>query len=85
MSGRTRHGNAWLNRTLVEIAHVCAQTKDTYLGLGAQYRRLTAHRGKKRALIAVGHSVLVMIYHILTKREPYHELGAQYFDDRERE
>jgi len=83
LSGRTRTGNAWLRRTLVEIAHVAAKTKDTYLA--AQYRRIAARRGKKRALIAVGHSVLVMIYHILTKRVPYHELGAQYFDERERD
>jgi transposase len=83
LSGKTRKGNAWLRRTLVEIAHVAAKTKDTYLA--AQYRRIAARRGKKRALIAVGHTALVMIYHILTKRVPYHELGAQYFDERERE
>jgi transposase len=50
----------------------------------AQYHRIAARRGKKRALIAVGHSVLVIIYHLLTTREPYHDLGAQYFDERER-
>lgn len=83
LSGKTRKGNAWLRRTLVEIAHVAAKTQDTYLA--AQYRRIAARRGKKRALIAVGHTALVMIYHILTKRVPYHELGAQYFDERERE
>jgi len=71
---------------VVEIAHVAATTKDTYLA--AQYRRIAARRGTNRALIAVGHSVLVMISHILTKRVPYHELGAQYlayFDERERD
>jgi transposase len=83
LSGKTRKGNAWLRRTLVEIAHVAAKTKETYLA--AQYRRIAARRGKKRALIAVGHSVLVMIYHILTKRTPYRELGGTYFDARERD
>jgi transposase len=82
LSGKTRKGNAWLRRTLVEVAHVAAKTRDTYLA--AQYRRIAARQGKKRALIAVGHSVLVMIYHILTKRTPYQELGATYFDERER-
>jgi transposase len=82
LSGKTRKGNAWLRRTLVEVAHVAAKTRDTYLA--AQYRRIAARRGKKRALIALGHSVLVMIYHILTKRTPYQELGGTYFDERER-
>jgi transposase len=83
LSGKTRKGNAWLRRTLVEVAHVAAKTKDTYLA--AQYRRIAARRGKKRALIAVGHSVLVMVYHILTKRTPYQELGGTYFDARDRD
>jgi transposase len=82
LSGKTRKGNAWLRRTLVEVAHVAAKTKETYLA--AQYRRMAARRGKKRALIAVGHSVLVMISHILTKRTPYQELGGSYFAARER-
>jgi transposase len=83
LSGQTRKGNAWLRRTLVEVAHVAAKTKETYWA--AHYRRLAARRGKKRALIAVGHSVLVMMYHILTKRPPYQELGGTYFDARERD
>jgi Transposase IS116/IS110/IS902 family len=82
-SGKTRKGHAWLRRTLVEIAHVAAKTKETYLA--AQYRRIAARRGKKRALLAVGHRVLVMIYHILTKRTPYRELGGTSFDARERD
>jgi len=82
-SGKTRKGHAWLRRTLVEIAPVAAKTKETYLA--AQYRRIAARRGKQRALIAVGHSVLVMIYHILTKRTPYRELGGTSFDAREQD
>ena len=57
--------------------------KGTYLA--AQYRRIAARRGKGRAVVAVGHSVLVAIYHMLTRKEPYRELGAQYFDGHERE
>ncbi len=83
LSGKTRKGNVWLRQVLIEIAHVASKTKDTYLA--AQYRRIAARRGKKRALVALGHTILVMIYHILTRREPYHELGVAYFDQLERQ
>jgi transposase len=83
LSGRTRKGDRWLRQVLVEVAHVAAKTKDTYLA--AQYRRIAARRGKKRALIAVGHSILVIVYHILTRREPYRDLGPAYFDELERQ
>jgi transposase len=83
LSGRTRRGNAWLRRTLAEVANVVSRTKGTYLA--AQFRRIAARRGKGRAVVAVGHSVLVAIYHMLTTHEPYRDLGADYFDDRQRE
>ncbi len=83
LSGKTRKGNVWLRQVLIEIAHVASKTKDTYLA--AHYRRIAARRGKKRALIALGHTILVMIYYILTRREPYQELGATYFDERDRQ
>jgi len=83
LSGKTRKGNVWLRQVLIEIAHVASRTKDTYLA--AQYRRIAARRGKKRALVALGHTILVMIYHILTRRQPYHELGVAYFDQLERQ
>jgi transposase len=83
LSGKTRKGNVWLRQVLIEIAHVASKTKDTYLA--AQYRRIAARRGKKRALVALGHTILVIIYHILKERKPYHELGGSYFDERERE
>ncbi len=63
---------------LVEIAHVAAKTKETYLA--AQYRRITSRRGKKRALVALGHTVLVIAYQILTRKQPYQDLGGTYFD-----
>jgi transposase len=83
LSGKTRKGNVWLRQVLIEIAHVASKTKATYVA--AHYRRIAARRGKKRALVALGHTILVMIYHILTRREPYHELGVAYFDQMERQ
>ncbi len=82
-SGRTRKGSRWLRTALVEAAHGAAHTKDKYLS--AQYRRLAARRGKKKALVAVGHSILVIMYHMLTRKEPYHDLGANYLDERDRQ
>lgn len=84
LSGKTRKGNPWLRQVLIEVAHAASKTKDTYLS--AQYRRLATRRGKQRALVALGHSILVMVYHILSRRRPYRELGPLYFDmlDRQR-
>jgi transposase len=69
-----------LRRTLVEAARGAALTKNTYLS--SQYRRLAARRGANRASAAVGHSILVIAYHVLRKKIPYQELGADYFDRR---
>jgi transposase len=81
--GRTRHGNPWLRRTLAEVANVASRMKGT--SLAAQFRRSAARRGKGRAVIAVGHSVLVASYYMLTRHEPYHEVGAQYCDEHQRD
>ena len=81
-SGATGPGNPWLRSTLVEMAHGTTRSR-TYLG--AQYHRLAARRGKKRAAIAVAHSILVVAYHVLRDGTTYHELGRNYFDERERE
>jgi transposase len=82
-SGRTRKGSPWLRTALVEAAQAAARTKDTYLA--AHYRRLAAHRGAKRAAVAVAHSLLVIVYVLLTReQEAYHDLGGQYFDERDR-
>ena len=83
LSGKTRHGNKMLCSALVQAAHAAARSKDTYFG--AQYRRLSGRRGKNRALIAVAHSILVVAYHLIQRREPYKELGADYFDRRKPE
>jgi transposase len=83
-SGRTRKGNVWLRTTLVQVAWAASHTKHTYLS--AQYRRLASRRGKKRALMAVGHTILVIIYHLLKEGKTHQELGGDYFDrvDKER-
>jgi transposase len=77
-SGRTTKGDQWLRATLVQVAWAASHTKGTYLS--SQYRRLVGRRGKKRALVALGHSILVIIYHLLKRQTTYRELGADYFD-----
>jgi transposase len=74
----TRKGNQALRQGLIQAAHAAAHTKDTYLA--AQYRRLAARRGKKRAIVAVAHSILVIAHCLLSRHEPYRELGGDYFD-----
>jgi transposase len=76
MSGRTRKGNRYAKTILVQAGHAAGKTK-TYLG--AQYRRLAKGRGVKRAAVAVGHSILVIYYHMLTTSQPYEEKGEDYF------
>ncbi len=82
-SGRTRKGNRSLRSGLVQAAWSASKTKNTYLS--AQYRRLASRRGKKRALVAVAHSILVIAYHVLKERRPYQDLGANYFDELKKE
>jgi transposase len=77
-SGRTTKGNRWLRATLVQVAWAASHTKNTYLA--AQYHRLAGRRGKKRALVALGHTLLVIIYHVLRDQTSYRELGPDYFD-----
>ncbi len=64
-------------------ANAAARGKNTYLA--AEYSRLAARRGKKKAIVAVAHSILVIVYHLLSRQEPYHDLGGNYFDERKRE
>jgi transposase len=82
-SGRIGGGNPWLRAVLVEAAWAAARTKNTYLA--AQYRRLAARRGSKRALIALAHTILVIVYHLLRDGTIYQELGGNYFDEHERQ
>ncbi len=80
--GKTRKGSPWLRALLVQAAHAAARTRGTYLA--AQYRRLTARRGKAKAAVAVGHTILVIIYHLLRRGTDYQDLGPQCFDERDR-
>ena len=82
-SGRIRPGNQALRTALVQGAWAASHTKQTYLA--AQYYRLLGRRGKKRALVAVAHSILVIAYHMLQRHEPFQELGGTYFDERKKE
>jgi transposase len=77
-SGKTRKGNRVLRTILVQAAHAAARTRSTYLS--AQYRRLATRRGKKRAILAVAHSLLVMAYFMIQRQESYREAGADFFD-----
>jgi transposase len=77
-SGKTRTGQPWLRSALVEAAWAASRSQDTYLG--AQFQRLRARRGEKRAAIAVAHSILTIVYHLLASPEAvYHDLGGDYF------
>lgn len=66
---------------LAEVVWVLSHLKDN--SLSAQYHRLARRLGKKKAVVAVSHSLLVIIYHILSTKQPYHDLGADYFEQRE--
>jgi transposase len=79
-SGRARHGNSWLQRHLAVAAMAAARTKDSYFA--SQYARLVRTRGKPKARKAVGHSMLVAIWHMLEAGVPYQELGADWFEQR---
>jgi transposase len=82
-SGRTRKGNSALSTIMVQAAWSAARTKGTFLK--ARYHRLVPRRGKKRAIVAIAHSMLVSAWHMLTYRQPYKELGGDYFDQRKKE
>jgi transposase len=81
--GATRKGSPWLRACLVQAAHAAARTKGTYLA--AQYRRLAARRGRAKAAIAVAHSILIIVYHVLMEGTVYRDLGGNYFDERDRQ
>lgn len=83
-SGKTRKGNRWLRATLIECARGAIRAQDSYLA--AQYHRLARRRGDKKAIVALGHSILVAAWHILRHGVPYRDLGCDYFDrlDRDR-
>jgi transposase len=76
-SGRTNNGNLWLGDILTQCAWAAARSRDTYLS--AQFWRLARRIGKKKAAVAVGHSILVICWHLLTNDADYDDLGGDYF------
>ena len=78
LSSKTTPGNPYLRAVLAEVVWAIAHTKNNYLS--TQFHRLARRLGKKRAVVAVSHSVLVIIYHVLRTKQPYTDLGADYFE-----
>src|SRR5579871_4398995 len=78
LSGSTTAGNPYLKAVLAEVAWAISRTKDNYLS--AQYHRLARRIGHKKAIVALSHSVLTIIYHLLRTKQAYTDLGADYFD-----
>jgi len=77
-SGRIPKGDRWLRRRLVLAAQAAGHAKDSFLA--SRFRRLAARRGRKRACVAVAHSILRIVYHVLKEGCPYQDLGGNYFD-----
>lgn len=77
-SGKTRKGNKLLRTTLITCAHSAVNNKNSYFY--AQFRRISAHRGSKRAYVAAAHSMLIAVYHILKYGVEYKDLGAGYYN-----
>jgi transposase len=78
LSGATTSGNPYLRAVLGEVAWAIARTKDNYLS--AFYHRVARRRGKQKAIMALAHKVLVILYHVLREKKSYTDLGADYFD-----
>ena len=77
-SGKTRKGDRWLRRYLIEAAWAATRKKGSYLS--ALYHRLVVRRGKKKAIVAIAHRLLVIIYHMLKDQASYRELGSDHFN-----
>ncbi|WP_329224003.1 transposase [Streptomyces sp. NBC_01485] len=82
-STRVRTGNPYLKGALGMAAFGAARAKDSFLQ--ARYKRLTARRGPIKALVAVEHSIITAVWHMLHDNVPYHELGGSYFTQRDPE
>ena len=77
------HGDKWLKAMIIQCAWAATRTKGTYLR--SKYDSLAGRRGKKRALVAVGHKIIIASYFILKNKEAYKELGGDFLDKRNRE
>lgn len=83
LPGRVPSGDRPVRKILIQAAHAAAMSKDTYLA--GLYHRIAARRGKRRAIIAVAHSIVVSVYYMLTRKEEYRELGYGYQEERRRD
>ena len=79
LSTKTGKGNRWLRQALIEAAHGAARSKHTYLG--AYYQRLKKRLGSKKAIVALAHRILIIIYHVLKHQQTYHELGPGHAEE----
>lgn len=82
-TGKTQKGNSLLRTTLINCAHSAVKNKTSYFY--AQFKRISAHRGNKRAYVAVAHSMLIAIYHILKDGVAFKDLGSEYYNQFNRE
>jgi len=80
LSTKTGKGNRWLRQALIEAANAAARSKGTFLG--AYYQRLRKRMGHKKAIVALAHRILVIIYHLLKEQQPYRELGPDHIDQK---
>lgn len=83
LSGKTRKGSQWLRTALVEAAHAASHCKECYLS--NHYHNIAFRRGKKRAAVALGHTLLIIIYHVIADEKGYEELGEDYLDQVDRQ
>lgn len=83
LSGKTTKGNRWLRTALIEAAQGAASSKHTFLG--AYYRRLSQRIGKRKAIVALAHRILIIIYRVLKEGQEFEEKGEQYASEKERE
>ncbi len=82
-SGKTGKGDVWLRTALTEAAQAASHTKDTYLA--SQYQHIAARRGKKKAIVAVAHSILRIVWHLLDHDCEYVDLGSRFLEERDRQ
>jgi transposase len=80
LSTKTGKGNRWLRQALIEVANAAARSKGTFLG--AYYQRLRKRMGHKKAIVALAHRILIIIYHLLKEQQSYRELGPEHVDEK---
>jgi transposase len=80
LSNKTGKGNGWLRQALIEAANAAARSKGTFLG--AYYQRLRKRMGHKKAIVALAHRLLIIIYHLLKEQQSYHELGPDSAEEK---